>query len=92
MYHSLNASVALSATMRAMAREDVAAGEGALRTWSMRPPNAPVPLSNTKSSTSWPSEFRACARTPAGPLQLHTYNYIEEIDTIDILLEYLVIV
>ena len=46
----------------ALAADDVAAGEGALRTWSTRS----VPPS-WKSSTSAPSRASAWARTPDGP-------------------------
>ncbi len=45
-----------------MASDDVAAGDGALRTWSTRS----VPPS-WKSSTSEPSRASAWARTPLGP-------------------------
>lgn len=48
---------------RAIAGDDVAAGEGALRTCSTDSPSA-----NAKSSSSLPSRATACARMPAGPL------------------------
>ena len=47
---------------RAIASDEVAAGDGALRTCS-----APPASETTKSSTSAPSRPTACARTPAGP-------------------------
>ena len=53
----------------AIANEDVAAGEGALRTCNMCDPTSPTPLSNIKSLTSEPSAANACALTPEGPLQ-----------------------
>ena len=55
-----NARSASSATWRAIASEEVAAGEGALRTCSAR-----SVLEKTKSSTSRPSRPSAWARTPA---------------------------
>jgi len=59
--------------MRAMASEDVAAGDGAFRTCSIRAPNVPaLPVSNIKSSTSLPFSSNAWARTPAGPLHTDT--------------------
>lgn len=61
-----------SAIISAMAREEVAAGDGALRTWRTRLPTSPTPPSKTKSSTRFPSRSRAWARTPAGPLQRKT--------------------
>ena len=51
-----------------MAREEVAAGEGALRTWRIRLPSSPSPWVKTKSSISWPSASIAWALTPVGPL------------------------
>src|SRR5262249_46690594 len=51
-----------SAIRRASGRADVAAGEGALRTWS-----ACSVSWTTKSSTRVPSRFIAWARTPDGP-------------------------
>ena len=59
---------ALSATISAIASEEVAAGEGALHTCSMWRPSSPAPLENTMSSTRFPLASIACARTPAGPL------------------------
>src|SRR6185436_15077173 len=56
---SENASSARSAMARPIAIEEVAAGEGALRTWKMR-----SDVWTMKSSTSPPSEPSACARTP----------------------------
>ena len=55
--HFLNSNIvsALSATISAIASEEVAAGEGALRTCSTRRPKSPGPLPNTKSSTRRPS-------------------------------------
>ena len=53
---SLNIVSALSAIISAIASEEVAAGEGAFRTCSMRLPRSPGPLPNTKSSTRRPSE------------------------------------
>src|SRR5581483_12389167 len=53
---------AMSAIMRPIASDEVAAGDGALRTWI-----TPGALEITKSSTSVPSRFSACARTPDGP-------------------------
>src|SRR5215211_5105482 len=53
---------ARSAMSRARASADVAAGEGALRTWRARSVSE-----TTKSSTSLPSRARAWARTPAKP-------------------------
>src|SRR2546429_1176187 len=55
-------SAASSATWRPIAREAVAAGEGALRTWI-----ASGSATMRKSSTSEPSGLTACARTPAPP-------------------------
>ena len=55
-------SRAVSASIAPMASELVAAGDGALRTWRMRP--CPP---RRKSSTSVPSRSSACARTPEGP-------------------------
>src|SRR5207244_10090606 len=60
---SPKAWLAVSAIMRPIASEDVAPGEGALRTWTMRLPW----VLKTKSSTSDPSGPSACARTPLGP-------------------------
>ena len=51
-----------SAISRASASEEVAAGEGALRTWSARSVSE-----TTKSSIRLPSRPSAWARTPAGP-------------------------
>src|SRR5581483_4576483 len=45
-----------------IASDDVAAGDGAFRTWT-----TPSDPSKTKSSTIDPSAFIACARTPDGP-------------------------
>src|SRR5439155_14213319 len=56
-------SAAVSAIMRPIASDDVAPGDGALRTWTMRLPC----VLKTKSSTSAPSGPSACARTPDGP-------------------------
>lgn len=58
-----------SAMAAAMAREEVAAGEGAFLTCRILLPTAPVPPSNTKSSTRLPSLSRAWALTPEGPLK-----------------------
>src|SRR5437773_866697 len=55
-------SAASSAMWRPIAREAVAAGEGALRTWI-----ASGSATMRKSSTSEPSGLTACARTPAPP-------------------------
>ena len=55
-----------------MARDEVAPGDGALRQCSTRPATGPAlsgAMSKTKSSTSWPAESMAWARTPAGPLR-----------------------
>lgn len=57
-----------SAIILAMAKEDVAPGEGALRQWRILGPSSPTPESKTKSSTRLPWTSRAWARTPAGPL------------------------
>jgi hypothetical protein len=57
--HSPKSAKARSATTRAIDSEDVAPGEGALRTCKTLPCSA----SNTKSSTSTPCSSRACART-----------------------------
>ena len=59
-----------SATILAMARDEVAPGEGAFLTCRTRLPMSPEPPSNTKSSTKFPSRSMAWARTPAGPLWL----------------------
>src|ERR1700730_5808619 len=54
--------LALSAIISAIASEEVAAGEGALRTCK-----GPPSWFTTKSSTRVPLGARAWARTPAGP-------------------------
>ncbi len=56
------APCAESAIMSAITSEEVAAGEGALRTC-----NAPPSRLTMKSSTRVPSGASACARTPDGP-------------------------
>jgi hypothetical protein len=56
------ASLAWSASRRAMASDAVAAGDGAFSTW-----RAFSPRSSRKSSTIEPSTATACARTPEGP-------------------------
>lgn len=71
-HYSENCVATFSTIILAMARLDVAPGDGALRTWSTRSLNSPFPASNTKSSTKFPSSSIACARTPAGPL---LYNH-----------------
>lgn len=43
----------------AIAREDVAAGDGAFLTCKIFPSNSSLPISNTKSSMSLPSALRA---------------------------------
>ena len=67
--YKLKVSCTLSAIISAMAREDVAAGEGELRTCMIRLPSCPSPWSKTKSSTRLPSLSKAWARTPVGPLE-----------------------
>ena len=67
-FHRLNVVSTLSDIIFAIAREDVAAGEGALRTCKVLFPTDVVPTSNMKSSTKLPSISSACARTPDGPL------------------------
>lgn len=62
-------SLALSATILAIGIDEVAAGDGALRTCRILLPKGPYPVSNMKSSTNLPSLSRACARTPDGPLK-----------------------
>ena len=57
-----SSSSSSSAISRASASDEVAAGEGALRTWS-----AGSVRETTKSSTSEPSRATAWARIPAGP-------------------------
>src|SRR5215207_9716672 len=53
------AFAARSAIALPIARDDVAAGEGAFRTWRVASASE-----KTKSSTSRPSRAIACARTP----------------------------
>ena len=66
--------------MCAIAREEVAAGDGALRTCNVRFPMSVDPLSNMKSSTSLPPLSNAWALTPAGPLQTKkTFLGLEDI-------------
>ncbi len=60
--------------MCAIAREEVAAGDGALRTCKVRFPMSVLPLSNIKSSTNLPSLSKAWALTPAGPLQANNMS------------------
>lgn len=57
--HSWKRRSTSSAIMAAMAREEVAAGEGAFLTCRILLPMLPVPPSNTKSSTKFPSLSRA---------------------------------
>lgn len=57
--HSWKRRSTSSAIMAAMAREEVAAGEGAFLTCRILLPTLPVPPSNTKSSTKFPSLSRA---------------------------------
>lgn len=64
---SLNELSTLSEIILAMARLEVAPGEGALQQWRILLPVGPSPYSKMKSSTSEPSILSACARTPAGP-------------------------
>jgi hypothetical protein len=59
---SPNALVAAPTMVPAMASDDVAAGDGALRTWMMF-----LEFKIEKSSSSAPSEAMAWARTPDGP-------------------------
>ena len=68
--YRLKRSWTFSATIFAIAKEDVAPGEGAFLTCRTRLPMSPAPPSNTKSSTKFPSRSIAWARTPAGPLRL----------------------
>lgn len=64
----LNSSWNLSAIILAMAKEEVAPGEGAFLQWRILEPTSHcISLWNTKSSSREPSTFMACARTPAGP-------------------------
>lgn len=67
--HNSNLCFTSSAIISAMARGEVAAGEGAFLTWRILLPRSPVPPPNTKSSTKLPSLSNACALTPDGPLQ-----------------------
>lgn len=67
--HNSNLRFTSSAIIFAMAREEVAAGEGAFLTWRILLPISPLPPSNTKSSTKFPSLSNAWALTPDGPLQ-----------------------
>ena len=59
---SPNCFSAVCTNISAIASDDVAAGEGALRTY-----NTPVCPSTMKSSSSVPSGASACALTPDGP-------------------------
>lgn len=67
IYHS-KSFADFSVTILAIARELVAAGDGAFLTCSILEANGPVPESKTKSSTNEPSVAKAWALTPAGPL------------------------
>lgn len=64
---SVNSLSSLSATILAIASEEVAPGEGALRQCRIRPL-----LANTKSSIRDPSTPTAWALTPDGPLRHKT--------------------
>ena len=68
-FYILNRRSTSSTIISAIANDEVAAGEGALRTWSILFPRLPWPPSKIKSSTSFPSSSRACALTPDGPLK-----------------------
>ncbi len=74
-------SFAFATTISAIGNDDVAAGLGAFRTCKIRSLRSPVfTVSKTKSSTRFPSEDNACARTPLGPLntekKLFSLRYI----------------
>ena len=61
-------------THLAMAREEVAPGDGALRTCSTRP----LVVSNTKSCRRSPDGASAWARTPAGNTVVSTSSTLNE--------------
>lgn len=69
---SLNSRLSSLRICLAIARDEVAAGEGALRQCKVRPAEW-----KTKSSTRSPEELNAWARTPLGPLQEINLNTLK---------------
>jgi len=58
----------LSTIISDIAKDEVAAGDGAFRTCKQCRPSSSLPLSKMKSFSRLPSGCKACARTPDGPL------------------------